>query len=196
MRIVILNHLTLDGVAQAPARPDEDVRGGFQHGGWANAYQDAVLGKAMGARMAQGGPDDGLLFGRRTYEDLYSVWPKRKDNPYTEVLNKARKYVASRTWNGPLPWSNSFLLHGDAAETVARLKKEEPQRNLTVMGSLELGHALIRAGLVDEYLLLIHPLVLGSGFKLFPDGRAFAKLQLVETTKTTTGVLIATYRSA
>lgn len=196
MRIVVINHLSLDGVAQAPARPDEDVRGGFQHGGWANAHQDAVMGKAMGARMAQGGPDDGLLLGRRTYEDFYSVWPKQKDNPYTEQLNKTRKYVASRTWKGPLPWSDSFLLQGDAAETVARLKKEEPHRNLTVMGSLELGHALIRAGLVDEYLLLIHPLILGGGIKLFPEGGVFAKLQLVETTTTTTGVVIGTYRSA
>jgi dihydrofolate reductase len=194
MRIVVINHLTLDGVAQAPARPDEDVRGGFQHGGWANRHADAVMGNALAARMAQAGPEDGLLFGRFTYEDLYAYWPKRTDNPYTEQLNKSRKYVASRTWQGPLPWSNSILLRGDAAEAVTRLKKEEPHRNLCVMGSLELGQSLMRAGLVDEYMLFIHPLVIGTGFRMFPDGGAFAKLRLVEATTTTTGVLIGTYR--
>jgi dihydrofolate reductase len=192
MQVVVINSVTLDGVAQGPARPDEDRRGGFRHGGWGEPYADAVASKAMAARMARPGA---LLLGRVTYEDFYAVWPKRTDgNPYTERLNKTRKYVASRTLREPLPWSNSVLLGGDAAEAVARLKKEEPGMDLCVLGSLNLVQSLLRAGLVDEYVLLITPLVLGSGLRLFPDGGAFAKMNLVETTTTTTGVIIATYR--
>jgi dihydrofolate reductase len=195
MRIVVINSVTLDGVAQAPARPDEDRRGGFPHGGWGQPYADEVSAKAMGARMARPGA---LLLGRVTYEDFYAVWPNRKDdNPYTDRLNKTRKYVASRTLKEPLPWSNSVLLRGDAADAVARLKKEEPEQDLCVLGSLNLVQSLMRAGLVDEYVLLITPMVLGTGLRLFVDGGAFAKLQLVErTTTTTTGVIIATYRPA
>jgi dihydrofolate reductase len=194
MRIVVINSVTLDGVAQAPARPDEDRRGGFQHGGWGEPYADTVAAKAMGARMARPGA---LLLGRVTYEDFYAVWPKRKDgNPYTDRLNKTRKYVASRTLKEPLPWNNSVLLPGDAAEAVARLKNEEPAMDLCVLGSLNLVQSLVPAGLVDEYVLLITPVLLGSGLRLFPDGGAFAKLHLVETTITTTGVIIATYRPA
>ena len=116
-KIVATNSLTLDGVMQAPGRPDEDRRGGFEHGGWARAYNDAVMMKAMGEGMAQGAD---LLFGRRTYEDFFAVWPGRKDNPFTAVLDNSQKYVASRTLREPLPWQNSTLLAGDAAETVAR----------------------------------------------------------------------------
>jgi dihydrofolate reductase len=197
MRIVVINSVTLDGVAQAPARPDEDRRGGFQHGGWGKPYADSVAASAMAARMARPVSEGALLLGRVTYEDFYAVWPKRTDgNPYTERLNQSQKYVASRTLKVPLPWSNSVLLRGDAAETVARLKKEESDRDLCVLGSLKLVQSLMRAGLVDEYVLLITPVVLGTGLRLFPDGGAFAKLNLVETTTTTTGVIIATYRPA
>ncbi len=190
-KVVVTNHLTLDGVMQAPGRPDEDRRGGFAHGGWAAPYGDAVMGSVMGAGMAQGGA---LLFGRRTYEDFAAVWPNRKDNPYTEVLNNAQKYVASTTLEEPLPWSNSTLLKGDAAEAVARLK-EQPGKDLVILGSGELVQSLMRRNLVDEFTLLIYPLVLGSGRRLFPDGGAFAALRLVETVTTTTGVVIATYQS-
>jgi dihydrofolate reductase len=197
MRIVVINSVTLDGVAQAPGEPDEDRRGGFQHGGWAKPYVDAVWANAMAARMARPVSEGGLVLGRFTYENFYAVWPKRTDNnPYTERLNQSRKYVVSRTLKEPLPWSNSILLRGDAAETVARLKKEEPGKDLCVLGSLKLVQSLMHAGLVDEYVLMINPLVLGTGSRLFPDGGAFAKLHLVETTTTTKGVIIATYRSA
>jgi dihydrofolate reductase len=196
MRIVVINSVTLDGVAQAPARSDEDRRGGFQHGGWGKPYADAVAAKAMAARMSRPVSEGALLLGRTTYEDFYSVWPNRADNPYTERLNKTQKYVASRTLKEPLPWSNSVLLQGDAAESVAQLKKAEPGKDLCVLGSIKLVQSLMRAGLVDEYVLLITPLVLGTGSRLFQDGGAFAKLHLVETTTTTTGVIIATYRSA
>jgi dihydrofolate reductase len=136
-----------------------------------------------------------LLLGRRTYEDFYAVWPNRTDNPFTAVLNNTQKYVASTTLSEPLPWSNSTLLKGDAAEAVASLK-EEPGQDFVVLGSGELVQSLMRRNLVDEYVLLIHPLVLGSGRRLFTDGGTFAALRLVGTKTTTTGVVIATYQPA
>jgi dihydrofolate reductase len=189
-KIAAVISLTLDGVMQAPGRPDEDRRGGFEHGGWALVYHDPVMMKAMGEGMAQGAA---LLFGRRTYEDFFAVWPGRKDNPFTEVLDRSRKYVASRTLREPLPWQNSTLLSGDAAQTVARLK-EQPGRDVTVLGSGDLLQTLMRHGLVDEYGLLIHPLVLGRGRRLFTDDAHRSALQLVKSVTTTTGVMIATYR--
>jgi dihydrofolate reductase len=193
-RVVVVTHLTLDGVMQAPARPDEDLRGGFAHGGWATPYGDAVMGRVMAEGMAQS-EGGALLFGRRTYEDFFSVWPNRTDNPFTVVLNTMQKYVASTTLEEPLPWSNSTLLKGDAADAVARLK-EQPGKDLVILGSGELAQSLMRRNLIDEYLLTIHPLVLGSGRRLFPDGGAFAALRLVDTKTTTTGVVIATYQLA
>jgi dihydrofolate reductase len=187
-RVVVVNHLTLDGVMQAPGRPDEDRRGGFEHGGWSPPYGDEVMGSFMGARMGTGGA---LLLGRRTYEDFASFWPHQKDNPYTAVLNDARKYVASRTLSEPLAWSNSTLLKGDAAEAVARLK--ESGEDLAVLGSGALVQALMRRDLIDEFVLTIHPLVLGTGRRLFAAGGAFAALKLVESVTTTTGVVIAVY---
>src|SRR4051794_34460846 len=138
MRVVVIENVTLDGVMQAPARADEDTRDGFAHGGWAIPYGDAVMAEQMGRRMAR---DGALLLGRRTYEDLFAVWPKRTDNPYTEVLNRTRKYVASRTLSAPLPWENSTLLSGDATEAVARLR-DEPGGDLGVLGSGELVREL------------------------------------------------------
>jgi dihydrofolate reductase len=189
-RLVVINHLTLDGVMQAPGRPDEDRRGGFEHGGWARPYGDEVMGRVMGEGMAKGGA---LLLGRRTYEDFAAFWPKQRDNPFTPVLNERRKYVASRTLQEPLPWVNSTLLEGDAADAVARLKQEQDD-DLGVLGSGELVQSLMRRNLVDQYLLTIHPLVLGSGRRLFTDGGAYASLRLVDAITTTTGVVIATYR--
>jgi dihydrofolate reductase len=133
-----------------------------------------------------------LLLGRRTYEDFYSFWPHQTDNPFTEVLDNARKYVASTTLAEPLPWRNSTLLKGDAAEAVAGLK-QQPGKDLVVLGSGELSRSLMRRDLVDRYVLLIYPLVLGSGRRLFADGGAFAALRLVHARTTTTGVVIATY---
>ena len=191
-RVVVINHLTLDGVMQAPGRPDEDTRGGFEHGGWGVPYGDSVMAGVMAERMAVEGD---MLLGRRTYEDFAAFWPKQEDNPFTPVLNERRKYVASTTLEEPLSWMNSTLLEGDAAEAVARLK-ERPGEDLAVLGSGALVQSLMRADLVDEYLLTIHPLVLGSGRRLFTDGGAFASLLLVDATTTTTGVVIATYRPA
>jgi dihydrofolate reductase len=191
-KIVVFMSLTLDGVMQAPGRPDEDRRGGFEHGGWAIPYADPDMGKAAGESMATTG---GMLFGRRTYEDFYSVWPKRTDNPYTEVLNSSPKFVVSRTLEEPLPWMNSTLLRGDAAESVARLK-EQPGKDLVILGSGELVGSLMHANLIDRYILLIHPLILGTGKRLFSDGEPSIALRLVESRSTTTGVVIGTYEPA
>jgi len=189
-KLTVINHVTLDGVMQAPARPDEDTRGGFSRGGWALAGNDEVMARFMG--VGQGGPVAHVL-GRRTYEGMFSYWPQHPDNPYSQALTKQQKYVASRTLTEPLPWQNSTLLGGDAARAVAELK-EEPGPDLLVMGSGELIGSLRRLGLVDEYVLLIHPLILGSGQRLFPDG-APAELRLTESVTTTTGVVIARYHA-
>ena len=191
-KITVISSLTLDGVMQAPGRPDEDRRGGFAHGGWAVPYNDPVMGKVMGQGMAEGGP---LLFGRRTYEDLFSFWPNQTNNPFTEVLDNAQKYVASTTLEEPLPWTNSTLLKGDAAKAVAGIK-EQPGKDIGVLGSGELVQSLMQHDLIDSYMLLIHPLVLGSGRRLFRDGSPLAKLRLVDSVTTTTGVVIATYQAA
>jgi dihydrofolate reductase len=195
-QIVAFISLTLDGVMQAPARPDEDERGGFKHGGWAVPYSDPVQGQVAAESMSTTGA---LLFGRRTYEDFYSVWPNRTDNPFTEVLNNATKYVASRTLREPLPWQNSILLSGDAADGVRKLRAE-PAKDIVILGSGELVRSLMAWNLIDRYLLQIHPLVLGSGQRLFADGGAdggtLAKLRLVDSRPTGTGVVIATYEPA
>ena len=191
--VTVFTNLTLDGVMQAPARPDEDRRGGFEHGGWAPPYFDSVMGSVAAEGMARNGA---LLFGRWTYEDFANVWPNRPaDDPFVKVLNESQKYVASRTLEEPLPWRNSTLLKGDASKTVARLK-HELNKDLTVLGSGGLVQSLMRHNLVDQYVLQIHPLVLGSGRRLFADGGALAKLRLVDTKTTTTGVIIATYQPA
>ena len=189
-KVVVFNSLTLDGVMQAPGRPDEDTRGGFAHGGWGLPYNDPVMGEVVAKGMADSGP---LLLGRRTYEAMFDFWPHQKDNPFTEVLDNTLKYVASTTLAEPLPWRNSELLRGDPADAVAELKRQ-PGKDLTVLGSGELIQALRRRDLVDQYVLLIHPLVLGTGRRLFPDGGPPATLRLVEAVTTTTGVVIATYR--
>jgi dihydrofolate reductase len=192
MKVVVFNSLTLDGVMQAPGRPDEDPRGGFAHGGWALPYNDEVMGRVVAQDMAGAGS---LLLGRRTYEDFFSFWPHQTGNPFTEVLDNTQKYVASTTLAEPLPWRNSTLLKGDAADAVAALKRE-PGKDLTVLGSGELVQSLRRRDLVDRYVLLIHPLVLGSGHRLFPDGGGYARLRLADAVPTTTGVVIATYEAA
>src|SRR5574341_207955 len=187
-KIVVFNNVTLDGVMQAPGRPDEDLRGGFQYGGWALPYADPAIGRAAGESMATTG---GLLLGRRTYEDFYAVWPNRTDNPFTEVLNNTQKYVASTTLKEPLPWINSTLLKGDVPNAVAGLKSQLT-KDLVVLGSGELIQTLMKHNLIDQYILLIHPIVLGSGRHLFREGGGFATLRLVDTKTTTTGVVVAT----
>jgi dihydrofolate reductase len=193
-KVVVVNNLTLDGVMQAPGRPDEDDRGGFPHGGWALPYDDPIKAEVMGRGMARAASGDGaLLLGRRTYADFAAFWPKQVDNPFTPVLDAMQKYVVSRTLRDPLPWQNSAVLPGDAAESVAALKQRSEQ-DLTVLGSGELVRTLAEHGLVDEYLLLIHPILLGSGRRMFADDGRRTALRLVDSVTTSTGVVIATYR--
>jgi dihydrofolate reductase len=190
-RLVVNENLSLDGVMQSPAGPDEDARGGFERGGWAAPYFDQVMADAAAEGMVK---DGAILFGRRTFEQFASFWPTQPDdNPFAAVLNNRQKYVASRTLEEPLSWRNSTLLEGDAMEAVAKLK-QQPDNDLVVLGSGELVQSLMRANLVDEYVLLIFPLVLGSGRRLFTDGGASAALRLVDSKTTTTGVVIATYQ--
>ncbi|HEV2680367.1 MAG TPA: dihydrofolate reductase family protein [Rhodanobacter sp.] len=191
-KVMVNMSLTLDGVMQAPGRTDEDLRDGFAYGGWALPYFDPVMGSAAAEGMAQA---PALLLGRRTYEDFYAVWPNRTDNPFTEVLNNLQKYVVSNTLHEPLPWINSTLLNGDAAASVAALKAQGGS-DLLVLGSGELLQSLMQHNLIDVYVLSIHPLLLGSGRRLFRDDSLFASLTLVDTKTTTTGVVIATYQPA
>jgi dihydrofolate reductase len=187
-KVVVVNHVSLDGVMQAPGRPDEDPRGGFEHGGWAQPQNDPVMGQAMAEDMSN---DSALLLGRWTYESFADFWPHQTDNPFTEPMNNTQKYVASRSLSAPLSWSNSTLLENDATDAVAELKQRGEQ-DLTILGSGELIHSLMRRDLIDEWMLLIHPLVLGVGRRLFPEGTS-ARLQLLTSLTTTTGVVIARY---
>jgi dihydrofolate reductase len=192
-KVVVFMNLTLDGVMQAPGRPDEDRRGGFEYGGWAIPYADPEMGKVAAESMATTGA---LVFGRRTYEDFYSVWPNRTDdNPFTIVLNNTRKYVTSTTLEEPLPWVDSTLLQGDGATAVAKLK-EQPGKDLVILGSGELVRSLMRRNLIDIYVLQIHPLLLGAGRRLFAEDGSHAALKLVDSKTTSTGVIIATYLPA
>ncbi len=192
MRVVVLNHVTLDGVMQGPGRSDEDTRNGFSHGGWAVPGNDDVMGRVLGARM--GGPDGGLLLGRRSYEGMLASW-NQQGGPFKEALNRAPKWVASTSSATRLEWPNSSLLHGDVPAAVAELKRTLPG-DLVIMGSGQLIRSLLPHGLIDEHLLLIHPLVLGSGQRLFEPDNHLVKLRLVDSIPTTTGVIIATYQPA
>lgn len=191
-KLVVNINLTLDGVMQAPGRADEDTRGDFPYGGWATPYFDPEMGKAAAEGMSK---MPALLFGRRTYEDFYSVWPNRTDNPFTGFLNMAQKFVASTTLAEPLPWMNSTLLNGDAGQTVAALK-QQLSPDLLVLGCGALVQSLMRHNLVDECTLSIHPLVLGTGRRLFAEGSPFTKFQLIDAKTTTTGVIMARYKPA
>jgi dihydrofolate reductase len=191
MKIVVINNVTLDGVMQAPGRADEDTRGGFAHGGWASqnvGEPDPEIGAAMGVRMSQ---SDGLLLGRRTYEDLLTTWNGR-GGMFKDALNAAQKYVVSQTLTDPLPWPNSTLVSGNVVDAVAELRSQ-PGRELHIMGSGQLIETLVAHQLVDEFLLMIFPVVLGSGQRLF-SGDTYMELDLVDAKSTSSGVVIATFR--
>ena len=194
-RIVVMNHVTLDGVMQGPGRADEDTRDGFTQGGWASrsVTPDDATGKTMGERMAAGGGLAGWLFGRRTYEDLLATW-NAQGGPFKDALNNTPKYVASTTASEPLPWPNSTLLRGDTVDAVRALKAQAGGV-LAIMGSGVLIGSLMAADLIDEYLLMIHPLVLGSGRRLFPAG-VHVSLRLTGSVNTAAGVVVATYEPA
>jgi dihydrofolate reductase len=188
--ITVTMWITLDGVVQGPGRADEDTRGGFTHGGWGQRYNDEVMGREMAKGMSR--PGD-MLFGRRTWQDFITAWAGRTDgNPFTTQMNAATKYVASMTLANADAWPNSILLRGDAARTVAELKAQ-PGNDLSVVGSASLVRNLHAAGLIDHYTLLIHPLTLGSGTRLFEGPAPVTELELTGSVTTTTGVIIAHY---
>ena len=189
--ITMVENVSLDGVVQAPAGPDEDTRGGFVHGGWFAPYPDAVLGQVMGRGMAGPGA---MLFGRRTFESMQAAWAGTTDNPFGPVLDAKRKYVVTRDPDWSPTWANTTVLPGDAAETVAGLKGSSDV-DLTVLGSPDLLATLLPAGLVDDAWLAVAPVALGSGRTLFPAG-AHLRWELVESVPTTTGVVLTHYRAA
>ncbi|KRE91264.1 dihydrofolate reductase family protein [Arthrobacter sp. Soil764] len=186
-KVIVMNHVTLDGVMQGPGRRDEDPRDGFTDGGWAVPYADEATVQKMGERMGAG---HAFLFGRRTYMQLLESW-NAQGGPFKDALNSTPKYVASGDPDLKLEWPNSTLLHGDVPAAVKELRETSPS-NLVIIGSGVLIRTLMAARQIDEYLLMIHPLVLGSGQQLFAGGTK-TPLRLLEADHTATGVLMAVY---
>jgi dihydrofolate reductase len=193
MRIVVSDFISLDGVVQAPGGRHEDTDGGFAHGGWSMPFFDPeTMGSAIDEVMQTTGA---LLFGRRTWQTMGAAWPQRAGDPFADRMNEIRKYVASRTLRQEdLHWSNSTLLPADDVIGAVRQLRAEPGDDIQVMGSANLASQLITNDLVGEYRLMIEPIVLGGGKRLFPDDGQARPLELVSTSTSTTGVQICTYR--
>lgn len=191
-KLIVSEFVTLDGVMQAPGGSDEDRSGGFEHGGWQMSYHDDMFGNFVVKGIAGAG---GFVLGRKTYEIFAGYWPTAPDEEgvIRDPLNNGPKFVASKTLRDPLPWNNSTVIKGDLAAEIRKLKKEDGN-HLLVIGSGNLVQTLIQNDLVDEYQLMIHPLILGSGARLFSEGNPKRPLELVDSTATTTGVVLATYR--
>ena len=188
----VIEFLSLDGVMQAPGDPEEDTEGGFQHGGWQRPYFDDVLGATAAEGMAA---TDSYLFGRKTYEKMAAYWPTvPDDDPYARHLNSTPKYVASTRLQG-VEWEYSTLIKGDVAEEVAKLK-EQPGKNIAVLGSGQLVQTLSKHDLIDEYFLAMFPIVLGSGKRLFRGAEQARRLSLVDSKVTSAGGVMLTYRRA
>ena len=193
-KVIVMNWMTLDGVIQGPGRPDEDTRDGFSHGGWGNAYGDDATVAQMGERLTRlTGGEHAWLFGRWSYESLLTSW-NALGGPFKDALNHAHKYVGSSNPATRLEWPNSTLLHGDVPGAVAGLKTAS-DTSLVIMGSGVLIGSLMAADLIDKYLLMIAPLVLGTGRQLFAGGPP-APLRLIESGATSKGVVLATYEPA
>jgi dihydrofolate reductase len=190
--LAVVEFVTLDGVMQGLGSPDEDRDGGFAHGGWGAPYGDEVLGQ----RASEGMPaTTAYLFGRKTYEHMRAHWPHEPDdNPIAAHLNAAPKYVVTRTLTS-LDWAGSHILHGDVVESIGGLKSRG-EGTISVLGSGVLVQTLIEHDLIDEYHLFIHPLVLGTGKRLFRETARPLPMRLVDCTPTTTGVLLLSYRPA
>lgn len=193
MGIVLSDFMSLDGVVQAPGGRDEDTEGGFAHGGWSMPYFHPDSMGAVIDEVMQG--TEALLFGRRTWQTMAAAWPGRAGDPFADHMNEIPKYVASRTLGrDDLHWSNSTLLDpGDAIGAVRDLRARS-SGNVQVMGSPNLASQLISNELVDEYRLMIEPILLGGGKRLFPDDGKARPLSLVGSVTTPTGVQICTYR--
>ena len=190
-KLIVQTFLTLDGVMQAPGGPGEDDDGGFAHGGWSVNYWDEQMGQVMGEATSR---PFAMVLGRRTYDIMAAYWPNAPEEAGAEVFNDATKYVASRS-RPTLEWSNSVLVEGDAADGLAALKQEDGPE-LQVHGSANLIQTLLAHNLVDQYRLWVFPLVLGSGKRLFADGTVPSGLRLVDSTVSTTGVMMCTYEAA
>jgi dihydrofolate reductase len=193
-KAIVQEWMTLDGVVQAPGAADEDTSGGFRHGGWHLPYFDDLSMKWVLDNVSGAG---GFLLGRRTYEGFASHWPNASEaeQPLAEPLNTRPKYVASRTLSEPLEWQNSTVLHGDVAEAVAALKRQDGE-DLLVIGSTELARTLVEHDLVDEFRVMVDPLLVGGGKRLFRDDGARRPLRLLDSQVTTTGAIVATYAPA
>ena len=191
-KIIVSEFLTLDGVMQAPGGPDEDRSGGFNHGGWQMPYFDEITAKAIIEGLTEAG---GFVLGRKTYEIFAAYWPTApaEVQAFAEPLNNLPKFVASKTLREPLAWNNSTLIAGDVAKEVAKLKRQSGN-DLRVIGSGELVQTLMKHDLIDEYVLMVHPLVLGSGKRLFREGGSSANLKLIDIKTTGKGVAIVTYQ--
>jgi dihydrofolate reductase len=195
MRKVIVNEfMTLDGVVQAPIYADEDTSGGFAHGGWHQRYFDDISMKWVVENVTVAG---GFLLGRRTYEMFAAHWPNapEEEQVLAQPLNTRPKYVASTTLTEPLGWQNATVLQGDIAAAVGALKQEDGA-DLYVIGSTALVHTLIARDLVDEFRVMIDPVVVGGGKRIFRDDGALRPLRLVASQVTTTGAILATYAPA
>jgi dihydrofolate reductase len=193
-KVVVVEWMTLDGVVQAPGHPDEDREGGFEHGGWHLSYFDDLSRTWVVQGYAEAG---GFLLGRRTYESLAAYWPNasEEEQVIAEPLNTKPKYVASKTLAEPLEWQNATLLRGDTARAVRTLKQEDGG-DLHVIGSPGFAQTLIEHDLVDEYRLMIDPLLVGGGKRLFRDGSARKPLRLVESQTTSTGAILASFATS
>jgi dihydrofolate reductase len=190
-KLIVSTFLTLDGVMQAPGGPGEDDEGGFTHGGWSVNYWDDQMGEVMGEATSK---PFAMVLGRKTYDIMAAYWPNAPEEEGGRVFNEATKYVASRG-RPTLDWSNSVLIEPDAAAGMAALKAEDGPE-LQVHGSSNLIQTLLRHNLVDEYRLWVFPVVIGSGKRLFAHGAIPAGLRLVDSTVSTTGVVIGTYEPA
>lgn len=195
MRVVVSEFMSLDGVVQAPGGPEEDTEGGFSHGGWSMPFfEPETMGPAIDEAM-QG--TEALLFGRRTWQGMAAAWPDRAGDPFADWMNQVPKYVASRTLTADdLHWTNSTLLPPDDVIGAVSELRARDGGDLQVMGSSNLVHSLIADDLVDEYRLMIEPIVLGGGKRLFVDDGHARTLDLVSSTTTGTGVHICVYRPA
>jgi dihydrofolate reductase len=193
-KVIVTEWMSLDGVVQAPGAADEDTTGGFAHGGWHLAYFEDLSQKWVVETLTAAG---GFLFGRRTYEGFAAHWPNasEEEQVVAQPLNTKPKYVASRTLTEPLEWPNSTVLEGDVAEAVAELKQEDGG-DLLVIGSTQLVQTLIEHDLVDEFRVMIDPLVVGGGKRIFRDDGVLRPLRLVDSKATTTGAILATYAPA
>ncbi|GAA4909279.1 dihydrofolate reductase family protein [Streptomonospora salina] len=192
MRIVLSDFMSLDGVVQAPGGPDEDTDGGFTHGGWTMRFFDEAMGGFVDEAMET---TRGLLFGRRTWRVMADAWPARAGaDPFADRMNALPKHVASRTLTAAdMEWNSTLLPVGDVFGAVQRLRAEG-EGDLQVMGSSDFARQLVARGLVDEYRLMIEPVLLGGGKRLFPDDGRSHPLRLVSSSTTAAGVLLCVYR--